>query len=189
MSSPRVGFSYSPNGKTVIRGGFGVFVQPETLASLAATGTYSSNALNNQEGFSATTNLVTSTNGGVTPNSGVSLSNPFPGGAFSQPAGSTQGASTFLGQSISFLAPNQHDPYSERYNLGFQQAVTNSTLLEFLYVGNHSLHLPIATQNLNAVRLQYLTTNPYRDEALALNTANPGTEPILHSAAQQQLLQ
>ena len=175
--SPRIGFSYSPNGKTVVRGGFGIFVQPETLASLAATGTYSSNAINNQQGFSASTIFTTSTNGGVSPNPNANLSSPFAGG-FTQPAGSSLGASTFLGQGISFLAPNEHDPYSERYDFGVQQAVTNTTLVELLYVGNHSLHLPIASQNLNAVRLQYLSTNPYRNEALALDLATSVPNPF-----------
>ena len=174
--SPRIGFSYSPNGKTVIRGGFGVFVQPETLAALAATGTYSSNAINNQEGFSASTIYAPTNSTGILPNPANNLSNPFPGG-FTQPVGSSLGASTFLGQTISFLAPNEHDPYSERYNFGLQHTVTSSTLVEFLYIGNHSLHLPIATQNLNAESKQYLTTNPYRDQALSLdystNVANP----------------
>ena len=94
------------------------------------------------------------------------------------PAGASLGASTFLGQSVSFLAPNQHDPYSERYNLGIQRSITNSTLVEFLYQGNHSLHLPIASQNLNAVSRQYLTTNPYRNEALALDLATSVPNPF-----------
>ena len=45
--------------------------------------------------------------------------------------------------------------------------MTNKTLLEVLYVGNHAVHLPIATQNLNAVKTQYLSTNPYRDQGLS----------------------
>jgi Carboxypeptidase regulatory-like domain len=165
--SPRIGFSYSPailNDKTVIRGGFGIFVQPETVSNLNAAGTFSSTPINNQEGFTASTQYVASTNADLT--SANTLSNPFPNG-FAQPVGSAQGASTFLGQAISFLAPVQHDPYSERYNLGVQQSVTNSTMLEVLYVGNHSLHLPIASQNLNATERQYLTTAPYLNEALA----------------------
>ena len=174
--SPRVGFSYSPNNKTVLRGGFGVFVQPETLASLAATGTYSSTALSNQEGFSASTTYTSSTNNGLTPPTNT-LSNPFPNG-FAQPAGSSQGASTFLGQAISFLAPVEHDPYSERYDLGVQHSLTNSTLLELLYVGNHSLHLPVASQNLNATDVQYLTTAPYRDQGLATAYGKTVTNPF-----------
>ncbi len=162
--SPRVGFSFSPDTKTVLRGGFGIFVQPESLASLAATGTYSSNALSNQEGFSASTIYTVTGNNYLT--SSNTLSNPFSAG-FQQPVGSSLGASTFLGQSVSFLAPNQHDPYSERWDLGFQRSLTSNTLLEVLYVGNHSVHLPIATQNLNAVKKQYLTTNPYRDQSLS----------------------
>jgi len=173
--SPRIGFSYSANSKTVLRGGFGIFVQPESLASLAATGTYSSNAIDNQEGFSASTiYTVTNNNYLTSPNN---LSNPFPAG-FQQPVGSSLGASTFLGQSISFLAPNQHDPYSERWDLGVQHSLTSSTLIELLYVGNHSVHLPIATQNLNAVKKQYLTTNPYRDQSLASTYGVAVTNPF-----------
>jgi len=71
----------------------------------------------------------------------------------------------------------QHDPYSERYDLGVQQALTSSTMLEVLYVGNHGVHLPVASQNLNATERQYLSTAPYLDEALATaygkSVANP----------------
>jgi hypothetical protein len=176
--SPRFGFSYSPamfHDKTVFRGGFGIFVQPETLSNLNATGVTSSSALNNQEGFSASTSYVATTNNYLT--SANTLSNPFPSG-FVQPAGSSQGASTFLGQAISFLSPVEHDPYSERWDLGFQHSLTNNTLIEALYVGNHALHLPIAQQNLNATRAQYLSTTPYRNEALATSYATSVTNPF-----------
>ena len=172
--SPRIGFSYSPESKTVLRGGFGIFVQPETLQSIASTGVTSSNGISNNEGFSASTPFVVSNNSNATPAN--TLSNPFPTG-FTAPVGSAAGASTFLGQGISFLAPHQHDIYSERYDVGVQRSLTNTTLLEVLYVGNHSLHLPIATQNLNAVRAQFLSTGPYRNQnnatSYAATTANP----------------
>ncbi len=175
--SPRFGFSYSPaflHDRTVIRGGFGFFVQPETVSNLNAQGVTSSNAISNQEGFSATTTYVATTNNYLT--SANTLSNPFPSG-FTQPAGSSQGASTFLGEGINFLSPVEHDPYSERWDIGFQQSVTHSTLFEMLYVGNHALHLPIAQRNLNATSKQYLSTTPYRNQALAIeygaSVANP----------------
>lgn len=178
--SPRIGFSYSPSEKWVFRGGFGIFVQPEGLSNLAATGTYSSNAISNSQGFSQTTTYVATNNSYQT--NANTLSNPFPTG-FVQPAGSSLGASTFIGQSISFLAPVQHDPYSERWDLGFQRSITNSTMFEALYVGNHGVHLPVAAQNLNAVQLPYLTTAPYRNQDLVgaegTTVSNPfkGLEP------------
>jgi hypothetical protein len=172
--SPRIGFSYSPKPSTVFRGGFGIFVQPEGLSSTNSQGSVNSNAITNQEGYSATTNEVISNNTNLTP--ATTLSNPFPNG-FQQPAGASLGASTFLGQTISFLAPVEHDPYSERWDLGVQRSLTNNLLLEVLYVGNHSVHLPVGTQNLNAPRTQYLSTTPYRNQALATAYAAAVTNP------------
>lgn len=173
--SPRFGFAYSIDPKTVVRGGFGIFVQPETMSDMASTGVTSSNALSNQEGFSASTSFVGSTNG-VTPTG--SLSNPFPNG-FEQPVGASLGASTFLGSpaAINFLAPVQHDPYSERWNLGVQRSITSSTMVQALYVGNHGVHLPVGAHNINALRMQFLSTAPYRNQDIATaygtNVANP----------------
>jgi hypothetical protein len=169
--SPRIGFSYNPSflkSKMVIRGGAGIFVQPETLASLAATGSYSSNALDNQEGFSASTAYSASLNSFFNQTGASTWANPFPSG-YVQPSGSALGASTFLGSpaTVAFMAPQQHDPYSERWNLGMQYTATNSTLVEVLYVGNRATHLPVATQNINATEMQYLTTNPYYDYNLS----------------------
>jgi hypothetical protein len=178
--SPRVGFSYNPSflsSKMVIRGGFGIFVQPETLSTLSATGSYSSNAISNQMGFSASTSYSASLNSFYNQTGASTWSNPFP--TYASPTGSSLGASTYLGSpaTISFLAPNQHDPYSERWNLGLQHSITSSTLLEVIYVGNHSLHLPVATQNINATKKEFLTTNPYANfnlnSAMGTSVANP----------------
>ncbi len=194
--SPRIGFSYNPSwlkDSMVVRGGFGIFVMPQTLSSLNASGTVSSNAQSFQSGFSASTTYTASTNSyytnctsGSTASPGLcsgssafTFDNPFPSG-FEQPTGSSEGASTFLGESISFFAPVQHDAYSERWNLGVQKQITPSTLIEAIYVGNHALHLTAndlsgSEQNLNAVEKQYMNTNPYPDYTLskAAGTAVP----------------
>lgn len=155
--SPRFGVAYSLDSKTVIRGGFGIFVQPETMSSEAATGVTSSNALSNQEGYSATTQFLTSSNG--TSVTGT-MDNPYQNG-FAAPTGSSLGANTFLGESISFFAPVEHDPYSERWDAGVQRSITNNTMVEAIYVGNHGVHLPVAAHNINAMQKQYLSTTPY----------------------------
>jgi Carboxypeptidase regulatory-like domain len=156
--SPRIGFAYGLDNKTVVRGGFGVFVQAETMSNEASTGVTSSNAISNQEGFSASSSFVTSTNG---VNVTGTLENPFSQAPV--PVGSSQGASTFLGSpsAINFLAPNQHDPYSERWDLDVQRSLSNSLMVEAFYVGNHGVHLPVGAHNINAVEQQYLSTTPY----------------------------
>ncbi len=176
LFSPRFGFSYSPASlpNTVIRGGFGMFVTPDTVANLASTGTYSSNAITNQQGFSSTTSYIASTNGNLTPAN--TLSNPFPTG-FVAPSGSSLGASTNLGQTISFLAPVEKDPYSLRWNLGIQHSFGSKLLAEVAYIANHAVNLPVATTQLNPVPAQFLSTSPGRDQtlisALSANTTNP----------------
>jgi hypothetical protein len=177
--SPRVGFAWTPEllkGKTVFRGAFGVFVAPVTIANLAITGTYSTNPELNQEGFSQTT-TVTVPSGAVTPlAAGVStLSNPFPAG-FTRPAGSSAGLATFAGQNISFLNPNMLSPYSMRWDFDVQHSLTPNTMLEVLYIGNHSLHLPVAATQLNGIPQKDLSTLGVRDPAqtaLTTSIANP----------------
>ena len=178
LFSPRAGFAWSPTalgGKTVISGGFGMFVQPLTIAQLATTGKYSTNPILNQEGFSQTTQLVATNNGNLTP--AATLTNPFPSGTFQKPVGSLLGPATFLGQTISFLAPQQKNPYALRWNLGVQHQLGANTLVEAVYVGNHAVHLPVAYTQVNGLIPGYRSTLPVRDTALinelSANVTNP----------------
>jgi hypothetical protein len=158
--SPRFGFAWTPgaaNRKTVLRGGFGVFVFP-----LGTTGV-------NQPGFSQATSLVATLDGFVTPY--ATLSDPFPNG-IQQPTGSSQGLATFLGKDITFFNPHVRNPYSMRWNFGVQRALGAGTVLEIAYIGNHALRLAAGStpsnsnnRQLDYIPGQYLSTSPTRDQA------------------------
>jgi hypothetical protein len=104
----------------------------------------------------------------------ATLSNPFPNGLI-PPAGSSAGLKTFLGQELTFLNPQMKDPYSLRWNLGFQHTLSPNTMLEVLYVGNHAVHVPIQFTQLNGIPRQFLSTQATRDTPLisALGSSIP----------------
>jgi hypothetical protein len=176
LMSPRAGFAWSPSrfhGKTVFRGGFGLFVSPVTIANLAITGSYSSTPVLNQEGYAQSTTFVQTNNNYLSPAN--TLSNPFPAG-FTPPPGSSQGLATFLGTNIAFLNPSVESPYSIRWNFGVQQELSGNLMIEAAYIGNHSVHLPVSVTQLNGIPRQYLSTSAVRDpnvNYLSNTTPNP----------------
>ena len=163
--SPRVGFAWSPdyfNGKTVLTGGFSIFVFP-----LLDVGTV------NSTGFSSTTPYVATNDNFAT--AAHSLSDPFPAG-FVQPTGSSLGASTSQGQLVYWFNPDFHNAYSERYAFSIQQQLGANTYMQIAYLGAHYVKLPVQ-RSLNFVPRQYLSTSPIRDAALvnslSSNVPNP----------------
>ncbi len=176
--SPRFGFAWVPRAlgsKTVIRGGFGVFVNPNGINGTLAL---------NQQGFSQTTQFVATNDTYRTP--AGSLSNPFPNG-FVQPAGSSKGAGTFLGQQIAFFNPQALDSYSLRYDFSIQHQLPGQMVLEVAYIGNHSVHQPITNTQLDSIPRRYLSTSPTRDDAtinlLTGTVQNPFQGLLPNSAA------
>ncbi len=180
LVSPRVGLAWSPDrfhGNTVIRTGFGMFVAPTTISTLAQNGNYSSTPITNQEGFSQETAMNVSGNNFLSPGP-ATFSDPFPGGAILRPSGSSAGMATFLGQTVSFLNPQSKSPYSLRWNLGFQHSLSKNMVLEAVYIGNHSVHTPINLTQLNGVPRQYLSGMAVRDTTLINNLNATVSNPL-----------
>jgi hypothetical protein len=131
---PRVGFAYSINDKTVLRGGYGrYFVNPVGAGGggfNSPTPGYPSN------GFSVQTPLVASIDGNRTPLPNV-LSNPFPQGILS-PAGSSRGLESFLGLSFQYSNPDFVVPKVDNFSLGIQRQLPWNMAAEVSYVGSRT---------------------------------------------------
>ena len=130
---PRVGFAYSPDSKTVIRGGFGIVFAPSALQPAGTSGGAGT------EGFNTTTNASFSFDSERTIN--TTLSNPFPDG-FQIPLGAGNGPGTDLGNGISSsFFPSVKNPYSEQANFTIQRSLPSNTVVEVGYLYNQGIHL------------------------------------------------
>ncbi|HMF74242.1 MAG TPA: carboxypeptidase regulatory-like domain-containing protein [Bryobacteraceae bacterium] len=143
--APRFGFAYSPDSKTVVRGGFGMFYGPTNGAGFAGN-------MSPFTGFSASTNWISTVNG-VTPVN--LLNNPFPGG-FQRAPGSSQGLLTLLGQTLETMDRSRLNLYSEQWNFGIERTLPGAFLLSAAYAGSHGVHL-YSPVNYNQLPNQYLS--------------------------------
>ncbi len=171
---PRIGVAYNVSPKTVIRSGFGIYYQPLGIVNVAGSGAGGGGGgVLNQAGFGSTTSFVGTTNNGQTYI--ANLTNPFPNG-FVAPTGSSAGYNTFMGQTISFYPKNLRNPYAARWQFAVQHQLPLTSLLELSYVGNRSTRL-LATQDLDPIPRQYMSTLPTRDQTtinlLNSQVANP----------------
>ena len=160
---PRVGFEYSLDPATVLRGGYGMFY--DTI------GVNRSPVI--QSGFTSTTPIIPTTDNGL--HFTATLANPFPNG-LQPPVGSAGGLTTNLGQTLSFYPTSRRQPYAQRASLGLQHMFENGVMIDIAYVGNKAIHLPVSN-NINATPQQYLSTSPVRDttviNTLSKQVANP----------------
>ena len=158
--SPRFGFAWTPakgGSKTVVRGGFGIFMFPIGTVGV------------NQSGFSQSTSVVASLDSFLTPH--ATLANPFPDG-IQRPTGSSLGLATFLGKDVTFFNTRVANPYSVRWDLSVQRELPGAMVLEVGYIANHAVHLGLGSTarntgdfQLNYVPGQYLSRSPVRDQS------------------------
>ncbi|HEY6403892.1 MAG TPA: TonB-dependent receptor, partial [Blastocatellia bacterium] len=124
---PRIGVAYLLQERLVVRGGWGLYyVNPN-------------NDYLQFNGFSQTTDIVNSLDGGRTPIQGI-INNPFPNGILT-PQGADGGYSTFLGRGFDFVGPNFVIPYVHQFSLGVQWQLPWDSKLELSYVGNRTKNL------------------------------------------------
>lgn len=133
---PRLGFAYSIDLKTVVRGGAGIYFGMSPVTNFQYTGT----------AFRQTaTMFFTNNNFG---SQSATLENPFPTG-FTGPQGKTYGALANWGYSnnndLGTTAARDADLY--QWNLGIQRELPSDIVLGVDYVAGRSTHLPWAGTN------------------------------------------
>jgi hypothetical protein len=148
LFSPRAGIAYSPNDSLVIRSGYGIAYLPNTIAF--SLGPYNS-PVNN-----AVTTMVTSLDGGLTPNLATTLSNPFPNG-INPPSHSQAFVDSLIGQGIQSPIANQPYPYMQQWNFDVQKQFGGNLLVDVGYMGARGDHLTLYDINTDQIPDQYLS--------------------------------
>lgn len=175
---PRVGFNFAPaslQGKTVIRGGFGIFAD-------AFPGTVAENLFENAPNI----NTFTVTGAGLDPSQPGSasgsasasnqafLTNYAAGASFdslTNPLSPTY-VPGFSAPSFTATHPDIHYPTYLEYNLAVQQAIGKNSTLTINYVGNHGTHEPVVNPSANAFYQQDAFT-----AVTGFRTTLPGAAP------------
>ncbi len=137
--SPRVGFAWDPfgAGKTVVRGGFGMYYG-RLWNALLLNVRYQTGAANSQ--VSTTFNNNTSIGG-------TSIAPTFPNVATTAPAAAA-GAT-----SVQYLDPNLQNPMTYQFDMAVQQDLGDGLVLSVSYIGALGRELPNALNvNLNPAR-------------------------------------
>jgi hypothetical protein len=189
--APRVGFAYSWDQKTVLRGGYGIFYIPNFVSF--GVNPYA-DVLN-----SATSPFFASNNQGLYPASTLNMSNctltapgaqnfscatagPFgpslvvPPGRNPQPNISAYGLQQVSLSSTGYTL--QQSGYNQQWNLDLQRQLPGGFFADVAYAGAHGVHLPQFNTDINQIPDSFI------NQAEQQYVANPkGTPTIAQSVA------
>jgi carboxypeptidase family protein/TonB-dependent receptor-like protein len=188
--SPRVGFAYALDQKTVIRGGYGIFFIPNYVSfglnpdndvvSLATTGFIATT-----DGYITPASTLNGTqckfgNGGTLPNGFAcsDTSGPFGAGGIILPPGRNPqpNLSFFVAKNGSpTLAPylNPKYGYVEQYNFDIQRQLPAGFFADVAFAGSHGVHLQQYSTHINQIGGSFTTAAAGQfDAAIAGPCAN-----------------
>jgi hypothetical protein len=170
--APRFGFAWSPggSGKTVVRGGFGLFYD-SVAASLSVL--YMMNPPNVVSiTLCCTENWADTTSAGAgaaAASSAAAIKNGFINGASFSSLSKIVGANFSAPNFNSFLG-TLHTPQYQEWSLQIEQQLDSKSSLSFSYVGNHGIHIPIDnTPNLFGSGLANIPSSPYNPSFAYIN--------------------
>jgi hypothetical protein len=166
--APRAGYAYRLTNWLVARGGYGLFYVPNIISNYRL------------DGFSLTTQMVTSLDNNLTPFN--TLRNPFPSG-LSQPPGAAGGLLTGVGQSItagvasaSNFLPGFRPGLNQEFSQGLQIVLPGELSIQASYVGSLSQRLTI-TRNIDQYPNQFLPLQTRLNARLANPFSGVITDP------------
>ncbi len=146
--APRVGFAYKFSDKVVLRGGYGIFYAPNQYA-------FPNENRMGTRGFTAVTTYIASTDGGLTPCAGCTLTNPFPN-RVEKPVGSSLGLRIGAGGDLHFVDQFRKSAYVHQYSADLQYELAGGNVVSVGYVGARSENLSVGGTNSNTVNINQL---------------------------------
>jgi hypothetical protein len=176
---PRLGLSWQPVNRLVVRGGGGFYYGPSPHMvggvgldsdGYSADTTWNATAWNedpNTIAFDCANEQACGGQGNTVMVS--SLSDPFPNGVVPQ-LSSPSGLGNNLGTSLNTMLHSQRTPTTYNFNFGLQYELPDEIVLSLGYVGSRGLFLPLATADLNQLDLG--TIGQYQDALLNGTVAN-----------------
>jgi len=144
--APRVGIAYSPNSKTTVRGGWGLFYNPMEQLVLEQFGA--------EPPFGGSTFLpATFLNTPFISQTGTLSPNPFTG-ILSPKPGTPQDWASFRPMLLyGDFQPHMRTQYSAQYNLNIERQLAQNLVLQIGYVGSQG-HRLLASHDINAANPQ-----------------------------------
>ena len=168
LIQPRVGAAYQINEKTVVRGGFGIFVAPFQIETPV------------QVGFSGNTPFVATNNNGLTVTTLTNFAAGFPNGLQPSP-GASRGLLTQLGVAVAssgdpIFPVERKNPKFARLIFGIQRELPGQFVVEANFVTAWGYDMAVS-RNVNFIPREFLAASPEEDAArnifLSFNLPNP----------------
>ena len=129
--APRIGIAWSPNARTVVRTGYGIF-----YGGLESLGYWPNLGENYPFQFTGSFPAGSCT-AFQCPSNGISIANGYSSII-------TAGfASNVTGLTMRGSDPSPKTPYTQDYNLAIERSFTNDLVATISYVGNNSRHMPV----------------------------------------------